>query len=119
MKLFRPTGVLLPVSPCIDKGTNDVEIFGLPDLDFMNNPRINNNVVDIGAVENQAGLPEIQEQPVGGIFCSGDKHDIYVSVGDTALYQWYKDGEEIPGAQQKILSPWIVLHFSRKAITTA
>lgn len=94
---------LLSVSSCINKGTNEVEIFGLPDYDFMNNPRINKDIVDIGAIENQDGLPVIQFEPLGGIFCSGDTHELYVSVGDTALYQWYKDGVEIPGAQKDLI----------------
>ena len=92
---------LLPVSPCIDRGTNEVEIFGLPDLDFMNHPRINNSFVDIGATENQDGEPVIIEQPLGGVFCSGDSLGLFVFVRDTAYYQWFRDGKEIPDAKEK------------------
>jgi predicted outer membrane repeat protein len=98
---FNSDWKILPVSPCIDKGNNEVEIFGLPDLDFMDNPRINNSVVDIGAVENQDGEPVIIEQPIGGIFCAGDSLTLFVFIKDTANYQWFKDGIEIQGAQQK------------------
>jgi hypothetical protein len=100
---FSSDWKLLPVSPCIDKGTNEVEIFGLPDYDFMKNTRINNAIVDIGAFENQDGVPMIIEQPLGGIFCSGDSHMLFVFVGDTAYYQWYKDGMKIQGADQKYI----------------
>jgi len=57
---------LLSVSPCINKGINEVEIFGLPDHDFMNQPRINDNIVDIGAIENRIRKPmDTKRYPIG------------------------------------------------------
>jgi parallel beta-helix repeat protein len=88
---------LLPVSPCINTGTNEMDIYSLPSHDFLGMPRINDLTVDLGAIENQGSLPEIMEQPLGGIFCSGDRHELFVHVPDTAYYRWYKDGDAIPG----------------------
>jgi len=54
----------------------------------------------------QKEAPEIRFQPVGGVFPRGDRASLRVGVEphQTALYQWYKDGEMIAGAENRILT---------------
>ncbi len=40
-------------SPCINAGTLDIEVFGLPEYDLAGNPRIQHGIVDIGAYESE------------------------------------------------------------------
>jgi RHS repeat-associated protein len=49
--------------------------------------------------------PEITGSPVGGDFCTGDEHTMFVgAVGTGDLsFQWFKDGAVIPGAIDFIL----------------
>jgi RHS repeat-associated protein len=49
--------------------------------------------------------PEITESPVGGEFCTGDEHTMFVgAVGTGELsFQWFKDGVELTGATDFIL----------------
>jgi hypothetical protein len=49
---------LQPVSPCINAGTPDTALLGLPVTDLAGNPRIYGDTIDIGAFE-------CQEDPVG------------------------------------------------------
>ena len=49
-------------SPCIDQGTADTSGLNLPTLDYLNNPRIANKAIDIGAIEYQ-GI-QANKQPV-------------------------------------------------------
>ncbi len=89
---------LLSVSPCIDGGLLDDFPYSLPATDILGKPRVNGNSIDIGAVENQKGPPEILTQPVGGIKCTGDSIIFGIEVNDTVDYQWQKEGIDIPGA---------------------
>jgi len=93
---------LLPVSSCINTGTNEIEFFGLPDMDFFDNPRVNDHSVDIGAIENQDGKPFLFEDITGAVMCAGDTFEFCAPVADTASFQWMKDGKDIPGATSAI-----------------
>lgn len=82
-------------SPCINLGKDVPE---MPLHDFFGNKRINNSSIDIGAIENQAGMLVIARDPQNSIKCEYDSVILSVSVTDTARYQWRKDGLDIPGA---------------------
>ena len=82
----------------IDKGTSNIPGITFSATDYYGNPRINNNKIDIGAVENQGKKLELTNQPVGGISCNGDSVIFSVAVNDTASYEWQKDGKDVPGA---------------------
>ncbi|WP_188459334.1 T9SS type A sorting domain-containing protein [Psychroflexus planctonicus] len=43
-------------SPCIDSGIPDTSGLNIPDLDIVGNPRIDNNIIDMGAFEFQQPL---------------------------------------------------------------
>jgi parallel beta-helix repeat protein len=43
-------------SPCIDSGTENITDFTFPEVDILGNPRIDNNTVDMGAIEFQGSL---------------------------------------------------------------
>ena len=49
-------------SPCIDMGTPDTTGLNLPEFDILGNPRIYNDIIDIGAYEWQGyGVDELGE----------------------------------------------------------
>ena len=89
-------------SPCIDQGTSD--IIGLPNIDFEGNPRINNEKIDIGAIENQSAIPGILGQPANLIKCEGENAVFEVIVNDTARIQWFRDGDTLHGATRVVLT---------------
>ena len=95
---------LLPISECIDAGKENLTGFYLPDLDIYSNPRIHNQIIDIGAAENQDGLAAITEQPASQIVCEGDSVRLIISTPDTVHIQWQKDGNDIPDAVTSVLS---------------
>ncbi|MBL7111867.1 MAG: T9SS type A sorting domain-containing protein [Bacteroidales bacterium] len=84
-------------SSCINSGTPDIPDMILPDTDINGLPRINSSFIDIGAYENQGGLPMIIDQPSGGSRCEGEFFSLSVETVDSALYQWQKDAVDIPG----------------------
>ncbi len=43
---------------------------------------------------------EITAQPVGATLCVGDDHFMSVQATEFPTYQWFKDGEPLPGATQ-------------------
>ncbi|HEC43512.1 MAG TPA: T9SS type A sorting domain-containing protein [Bacteroides sp.] len=92
---------LSPFSPCINQGVMDME--PIDNLDLLGNPRINGGVVDIGAIENQAGIPDIVKQPANKYACIGESIEFQVQTSDTSLYQWQKNGLDIPGATSRKL----------------
>jgi len=96
---------LIGISPGIDFGSTDTTGLDLMETDINGDPRINNDRIDIGAYENQEGLPAISENPQGGIFCEGQSHILTVAYtnSDTVLYQWRKYGEDIPYANNDSL----------------
>jgi len=94
---------LLSVSSCINKGTNNIVGFDIPEFDIMGQPRINGSFVDIGAVENQSIKPVVTLQPVNHIKCVGDTVVLEVRASDIVFYQWQKDEQDIPDATESIL----------------
>ena len=76
----------------------------MPATDFAGNPRINHEVVDIGAYESQADPLEIIQQPVNISRCEGDSISFEVLTNGPAHYQWFKNQEPIPGAEESILT---------------
>ncbi|MFC2111986.1 choice-of-anchor Q domain-containing protein [Bacteroidota bacterium] len=84
-----------PFSPCINQGTMEVEL--MDDSDLLGNPRINDRTIDIGAIENQAGIPDIVIQPANQYACIGEKIEFSLQASDTARYQWQKNDLDIPG----------------------
>jgi hypothetical protein len=84
-------------SACINAG-----IIYPPDVhtetrDFAGNPRINHDTIDMGALENQSGIPQILNKLENQVRCLGDSVAFSVEVSDTAKYQWFKNGVAIPG----------------------
>ncbi len=96
---------LSAVSPCINKG--DKTLMELPGTDLSGDPRLNGTNVDIGAYENQDGKPLIVAQPANISACLADSINFKVSVDGLANYQWFRDGEMIPGEtnQTYVISP--------------
>ncbi|MCB9000158.1 MAG: right-handed parallel beta-helix repeat-containing protein [Bacteroidales bacterium] len=94
------------ISPVIDKGISNIPGFSFPVSDVYGNTRVNNNIPDIGAFEDYHGIPVISAQPVGGSFCEGQNISISTLPvpSDTMIYQWFKNGDPISGATDKILS---------------
>ncbi|MFC2112950.1 right-handed parallel beta-helix repeat-containing protein [Bacteroidota bacterium] len=89
---------LLPISGSIDAGMADTNGLILPRTDIYFNPRIHNQRVDIGAIENQDGLAVILDQPGNQIACEGDTILMQIQTRDTVNYQWQKNGMDIPDA---------------------
>jgi len=92
-----------PISPAIDAGTPETGSTDLPETDIAGNPRVWNDLVDIGAYENQGTIPLITKQPSNIIACGGDTVMFQILATDTAFYQWKKDGYEISGANEAML----------------
>ncbi len=93
---------MFAISPCINAGTTSVNNITFPSTDFAGNPRVNGGIIDIGAFENQSSKLQFVTQPIGGSLCEGDIVSLMVSVSDTATYQWQKDGQDIPGANEPV-----------------
>ena len=91
-------------SPNINAGTPDVSALDLPETDFAGNPRINHDIVDIGAYESQAEPLKIIQQPVNLSRCEGDSVSFEVVPDGPALYQWFKNLDTIPGATESMLT---------------
>jgi len=97
---------LQPNSPAIDAGNNQVVLDNniLYDLDSL--VRIFNLQVDIGPFEYNDFIPTfISTQPNSQNLCEGD--DIFFDVETTGTnpisFQWFKDGQSIPGEDQENL----------------
>jgi len=105
-EVFAADYSLSSISPGIDAGIADTAGLGLPAIDIAGNQRVWNDRVDIGAYENQYDVPLIIENPVGGAFCAGDNHELLVGYtrSDSALFQWFKDGQVIPAATNDTLA---------------
>lgn len=86
----------------INNGTADFSEL-LPLTDINGNLRVYRNRIDIGAFENQDAPPEITKHPFGGKYCSGDTLELFCAAADTALYQWMKDGQLLPGKNARSL----------------
>jgi hypothetical protein len=91
--------------PSINKGTSNLPSgVGLPSFDIQGNPRTNSDTVDLGAIEQQGQLPIINRQPFGNILCEGKSFSVGLINVDTAIYQWQKDGINIPDATNSTYS---------------
>jgi hypothetical protein len=91
------------LSPSINKGFPDVESLRLSDKDIAGNKRVNHDIIDIGAFENQGDPVQIILQPFGPIACAGDNVEISVQVEGTASFQWLKNDKPIAGAASNTL----------------
>jgi hypothetical protein len=109
-EFLNPTGIYGPdenapaanwrvnqFSPGINAGKTAISGLTLPGSDLDGLPRIVGTTIDIGAYEHQGNLPQIVTQPVGRILCEGKSFSISVETVDSAIYQWQKDGVDIPG----------------------
>ena len=97
---------LQPNSPAIDAGDNQVVLNYniLFDLDSL--VRIFNLQVDMGAFEFNDFIPtSISAQPTSLNLCEGDDalFDVETTGTNPISYQWFKDGQPIPNADQENL----------------
>jgi hypothetical protein len=89
--------------PSVNRGTtNFPDVVAMPDIDIFGNPRMLNNLIDIGAIENQGELATFNQEPIGANICEGDSISFTAIASDTAYYQWQKDGSDIPGANKQL-----------------
>ena len=58
----------------------------------------------MGAFEHQGGPPVINSQPDNLIACEGEEVTLAVEITDTAVFQWQKDGMDLPGANSPVFS---------------
>lgn len=89
---------LTDLSPNINKGFPDLGVLMLPVKDIAGNKRVNHEIIDIGAYENQGNPVQITRQPFGQVKCLGDNVEFSVLVEGTASFQWLKNGDTIPVA---------------------
>lgn len=75
-------------------------------MDLDGNTRALYGLADIGAYEHTGSAPKITKQPAGGSLCEGTAVSIKVicQEEDTLLYQWRKDGADLPAETAPILS---------------
>lgn len=92
----------LSISPAIDAGLIDPAGFILPLTDIKGNNRINNQKIDLGAIENSSSALSIIKQPVNRIKCEYESTIFEVVLSDTACYQWQKDEVDISGANKPV-----------------
>ena len=91
------------LSPCIEAGFKNTGGLISLDLDPAGNPRLNNDIIDAGAYENQAELPKITLQPFNMTRCTGDTATFTMQASGNMTYRWQKDGIDIPGATDPAL----------------
>jgi hypothetical protein len=91
------------LSPAINNGMYDPEIFQQLNLDYAFQPR-NQAAFDIGAYEHQTGLLELFSQPVDIVGCDGDTAIFTVAANDMAYYQWYRNEQMLEGAVSPVLT---------------
>ena len=92
-------------SPCINAGKPDTTGLNLPATDLDGNPRIFDGRVDIGAYEYQQDNFHILQQPISQTVCEGTLTTIETdAIGGVIGYQWQKNSNDIPSANQRILT---------------
>ena len=84
-------------SPCINAGSAEALPYTLPNTDISGNPRFNYTIIDLGAMENQDGLPVFTRDPENKISCEGQHIVLSVSTSDTCRLQWQMDRSNLPG----------------------
>ncbi len=95
---------LTDYSSNINKGfPESQQILGIPDKDIAGKRRYNQQMIDIGAFENQGEPVHIIREPNNHFACVGDTVEFSVEVEGKALFQWLKDGEEILDADTNVL----------------
>ncbi|OQX76605.1 MAG: hypothetical protein B6D61_08560 [Bacteroidetes bacterium 4484_249] len=103
--LYPATGnfTLQDISPCIDSGNPDTTGMNLPETDLSGNPRITNNIIDMGAYEYLEGVYTIQLDLnvfLEGPFNGTDMNTDLAASGMLTLSQpyntspWNYDGDE-------------------------
>ncbi len=95
---------LLATSPSVNSGNPLTEEEDILPLDIYGNPRIHAKIIDMGAVENQSGLPVITEQPLNYINCTGESVQLAVNVIGDAYFQWQHNLKDITDATQNYYS---------------
>ncbi|MFC2080787.1 choice-of-anchor Q domain-containing protein [Bacteroidota bacterium] len=91
---------ILATSPAVNAGNPDTQDYEVLSSDFYDNTRIHLSLIDIGAAENQSGIPIIEEHPLNFSRCIGDSVEFSVKVTNDAFYQWQLNQVNIPGANQ-------------------
>jgi hypothetical protein len=91
--------------PSINQGTSALPAdIIMPATDILGNIRVNSESIDIGAFEQQGGLPTLTMQPLGNTLCFGSSISFNISNSDTAVYQWQKDGYNLNMGASKNLT---------------
>ncbi len=94
---------LKATSPCINRGTIPIGNLEVLDTDILDNPRINYDRIDIGAIENQGTDPVVTLHPFNYFKCEGKPAGFKVLASDSVYFQWQLEGIDIPGATSNIL----------------
>jgi len=89
---------LLSISPAINAGLVDMELYSPPANDLLGNIRIWDEKIDLGSIENTQPVFDITEHPRNQIKCEFDSVVLNVESSDTAWFQWQKDGIDITSA---------------------
>jgi hypothetical protein len=86
---------VMPGSPCIDAGIENLSIFEIPPVDLAGNPRVTGGRMDIGAYECN-----FLYQPIDTGFCEGLDYLLEVIPINTSSFSsyWTFNGTPIPGA---------------------
>ena len=101
---FNADWSLADTSAIINKGSvQDIAPAEIPAVDVNGNQRIWITNIDIGAIENMGTTPTISRQPLNIFKCQGDTITFKASTESTCLFQWQKNGVNIPNACDSIL----------------
>ncbi len=91
-------------SPCINSGLNNHEVNELINFTDLNgNQRINQDITDIGAYENQGSPFSIIIEPYSQNKCKGDSTNLICKAEGNVKYRWQKNGETIPDENDSML----------------
>jgi len=83
-------------SPCINTGNPDSGPYELPWADLADHQRMNDEIIDMGALENQDGWVQIVAQPENQFACEDDSISFVVEYSGIAEFEWRKDNAAIP-----------------------
>lgn len=85
------------VSPSVNSGIPDLTGLDMESTDILGEERVNFTRIDMGAIENQSGLPAITLQPGSQIKCEDEDCKFEIQANDSVYYQWGKDNVAIEG----------------------